>query len=266
MMVGFIKPEKTMPRPRGRSPHQLIDLRCPLYIGATSWPSLHDEERVDAAYNQEWSSFWLVVGALENCYYRINAWGVYLHLIWFWMVHVGKYTIHIHTLILYGECLSGFWDLMIHSVWCQFFEIWDCQIHTFVVDVVVFESVGQMGPDRPYNLHGVLVVSYRLFRGFRFPDFLLQFRWLYSLSRNPGADKPIRWSMILSNFTMEKHWPIRFSSWVRNTKYQMPKITEAPKQGQVIQPAIFHRCEKNQMFRSMFFRRKIRMNVPAFLG
>eukprot|EP00434_Breviolum_minutum_P004239 symbB.v1.2.003736.t1/scaffold191.1/size276526/1 len=26
---------------------------CPLYIGATSWPSLHDEERVDAAYNQE---------------------------------------------------------------------------------------------------------------------------------------------------------------------------------------------------------------------
>ncbi|CAL1149938.1 unnamed protein product [Cladocopium goreaui] len=26
---------------------------CPLYIGATAWPSLHDETRVEAAYNQE---------------------------------------------------------------------------------------------------------------------------------------------------------------------------------------------------------------------
>ena len=26
--------------------------RCPLYIGATAWPSQEDEERVDAAYKQ----------------------------------------------------------------------------------------------------------------------------------------------------------------------------------------------------------------------
>ncbi|CAK8990661.1 unnamed protein product [Durusdinium trenchii] len=35
------------PRPRS------LGRVCPLYIGATAWPSQEDEERVDAAYNQE---------------------------------------------------------------------------------------------------------------------------------------------------------------------------------------------------------------------
>ena len=117
------------------------------------------------------------------------------------------------------------------------------------------------GPRSLYNLHGVLVVSRRLFRGFRFPDSLLQFRWYddCSLSRNPGADKPIRWlSMILSNFTMENT--------LTNPLLQLGAKHQIPKKGQVIQPAMFHRSEKHQMFRSMVFRRKIRMNVTAFLG
>ena len=83
MMMGFINPEK-LGCLKVDPPQQLIDLRCPLYIGATSWPSLHDEERVDAAYNQEWSSFRLVVGGLEIVIIiGFLARGVYLQLICF---------------------------------------------------------------------------------------------------------------------------------------------------------------------------------------
>ena len=103
-------------------PHN--DLRCPLYIGATAWPSLHDEERVDAAYNQE--------GLLWGCCqsYRINIYmyTVYIYMVCLppfnifliYMVNIETYTIHaIHWSygnVSQGVFCWGFWDFMFQFV------------------------------------------------------------------------------------------------------------------------------------------------------